>query len=114
MNMVLVAAKTAFSVAANSDSDNQATGTFLNVGKGIHRLIAKPSATGMKVTMLVGGLTVCRNAGISGFGTSGTLDRLANEIFNQEMPPGQIELYFSNTTGGAVTVDYILEFFPTK
>jgi len=112
--MVLVAAKTALSLTTGTDSSNQASGTYLNVGKGIHRLTCKPSATGMTVTYIVGGLIVARQAAISWFGTTGTLDYLSNKMFEQEMPGGQIELIFHNPTAGTLTVDYVAEFFPTK
>lgn len=112
--MVLVAAKTALSLTTGTESANQATGTYLNVGKGIHRLIAKASATGMLVSVIVGGMIICRNAAISWFGTTGTLDFLANKMFEQEMPGGQIEIIFSNPTGGTLTVDFVYEFLPTK
>lgn len=108
---------TALSVAANSDSADQATGTYQFLGKGIVSVYAKPSATGMKATCKVGGIPIFDRIAISNFGATGGLDvgsNSPNKIDEVLVNGGRIELYFTNTTGGALTVDYTVKFQPTR
>ena len=115
--MVLAFGGTALSVAANSTSADLATSTWQFVPKGIVTLIAKPSATGMAVSMKSNGMPIVDAIPISGFGASGGLDYRsdgANTIVQQLVNPGRLELRFTNLTGGALTVDYAVKFDPTK
>lgn len=111
---VLIASTTALSVAANTKSSNVVTGTYENVGKGKFTLVAKGSATGLYVTMLVGGVPLVNDLPISYTGTAGTIDVSANVICSQVAQGGRVELYFRNTTGAALTADSLLYFEPMK
>ena len=45
-------------------------------------------------------------------GTAGTLDVSAHIIVSQVIQGGRVELFFRNTTAGALTVNYMLLFEP--
>jgi hypothetical protein len=107
---IVIGAGTALSVAANSVSAEQSSGTYQFVGKGKITLIAKGSATGMNATCLVGGIAIVNDQPIPYTGTAGTISVNDNVMASQIMNGGKVELKFRNTTGGALTVDYILYF----
>jgi hypothetical protein len=112
--MVYVASKMAFSVGAGLTSADQVTGTYQFVPKGIVKFYALGSATGLTFTMLNNGMSIANNQAIPWFGTTGTMKKLDNEVLVQAVNQGRMELYFQNPTGGALTVDYILEHIQTK
>lgn len=112
--MVLVAAKTALSLTTGTTSADQVTGTYQFVPKGIVRLYALPSATGMQCTLLNNGLALINNQALPMFGTSGTMKKTDNLVVEQAVNNGRLELYFFNPTGGTLTVDFILEHIATK
>lgn len=109
---------TATSVAANSDSADLATGTYQFLrSRGVLTLYAKPSATGMKASLKIDGFPIIDRQSISNFGATGGLDigpNSANMIDSVVVNGGRVELTFTNTTGGALTVDYAVKFMPTK
>lgn len=109
---VIVASATTFSVAANTKSVDQVDGQFEFVGRGNIQLSALSSATGLNCTLKVGGVTIIDDKPIPFFGTSGGLKILDNVVVNQAVAGGRIELFFRNTTGSALTVDYIVGFEP--
>lgn len=109
---VLVASGTATSVSANTKSADQVSGQYQFLGKGMYTLVAKSSATGLNVTLNVGGITLVNDLPIMYTGTAGTISLRDNEIISQVMNGGKIELTFRNTTGGTLTVDYQLNFQP--
>ena len=111
---VTIAAATTESIAAYTKSADLATGQYENVGAGKIILVALPSATGMNVTLSVGGVTLINDQPLPWFGTTGAMDLSANVVCAQQVGGGKIELFFRNTTVGAVTVDYQLMFEPTK
>lgn len=111
---VLISGTTATSIAANTKSSNLVTGTYENIGKGKVTLIAKGSATGLYVTLIVGGVTIANDLPLAYTGTAGTIDVSANVVASQVVPGGRVELYFRNTTGGALTIDEMLFFEPMK
>jgi len=111
---VLIASTSALSTAANAKSTNQVTGTYENVGKGKFTLCAKASATGLNCTLLIGGVPIVNDLVIAGTGTAGTIDVTSNVVTSQIMNGGRVELYFRNTTAGAITVDSLLFFEPMK
>lgn len=111
---VLIASTSALSVAANAKSTNQVTGTYENIGKGKVTLIAKASGTGLNATLLVGGIPIVNDLVIPGTGTAGTIDVSANVVASQVVNGGRAEMYFRNTTGGALTVDSLLYFEPMR
>lgn len=110
---VVVASNTSESVAANTKTSNEVTGQFENVGKGKIMLAALASATGMNCTLSVGGITLINDMPIPFFGTTGTMSLSDNIVVSQALNSGgRVELYFRNTTSGALTVDYQLLFEP--
>lgn len=109
---VIVASATTFSVAANAKSVDQVDGQFEFVGKGNISLAALSSATGLNVTLKVGGVTLVDDKPIMFFAATGTMRILDNNILNQAVAGGRIELFFRNTTAGALTVDYLVGFDP--
>lgn len=112
--MVVVVSKMAFSVAAGATSADQVTGTYQFVPKGIVKLYGLGSATGLTFTLLNNGQVIASNQAVPWFGTTGTMSKLNNEILTQAVAPGRLELYFSNPSGGALTIDYILEHVATR
>jgi len=111
---VIVASDTTYSVAANTKTASLVTGEFEFVGKGNISLSALSSATGLRTTLKVGGVTIIDDKAIPFFGTTGTMKILDNSVINQAIMGGRVELSFRNTTGGALTVDYALQFEPTR
>lgn len=111
---VVVASETTLSVAANSKSSDQVSGEFEFIGKGNISLSALSSATGLNVSLKVGGITIIDDKPIPFFGTTGGMKVLDNLIVNQAVAGGRIELFFRNTTGAAITVDFMVQFEPTR
>lgn len=109
---IVIASGTALSTAANTKSAELITGTYQFVGKGKVILIAKGSATGMNVTLLVGGIAMVQDQPIPYTGTAGTISVQDHVICSQNMAGGKVELSLRNTTGGALTTDYIVMFEP--
>jgi len=110
--MITVASGSTFSVAANTKSAEQVTGTYQNVNAGALILIAKSSVTGMNVSLSCGGVPLINDSVIPYFGATGGLSINDNVLVSQLVNGGKVELTFRNTTGGAVTVDYLLNFQP--
>lgn len=109
---VVVTSGSATSVSANTESADQVSGTYQFIGKGKLTLIAKSSATGINVRSIVGGIALVPNNVVPYTGTAGTISVNDNVVFSQVTNGGRCELYFRNTTGGALTVDYILYYEP--
>lgn len=112
--MVVVVSKNALSLTTGTTSADQVSGTFQFVPKGILKLYALGSATGLLTTCVNNGQVIVNNQAVLYFGTTGTLKKFDNNIFEQAVNEGRIELYFSNPTGGTLTVDFILEHIATK
>ena len=111
---VIVASATTESVAANTKTSTLVSGEFEFVGKGNISLSALSSATGLNVSLKIGGITIIDDKPMPFFGTTGGLKILDNVVVNQAVAGGRVELLFRNTTGGALTVDYVLQFEPTR
>lgn len=109
---VVVAAGTAVSTAANTKSADQVSGSYQFIGRGRVTLVAKGSATGMYLTCLVGGIALINDQPIPYTGTAGTISVNDNIVCSQNVAGGRVELYLRNTTGGALTTDYIILFEP--
>jgi len=109
---VVIAAGTAVSTAANTKSADQISGSYQFIGKGKVTLVAKGSATGMYITCLVGGIALINDQPIPYTGTAGTISTQDNVICSQGVNGGRVELFLRNTTGGALTTDYIVYFDP--
>jgi len=112
--MVIAFSGTATSVAANSTSADLATGTYQFVPKGIIRIYCKPSVTGLQLNFKSNGIPIADRASICWFGASGGITQKDNLFVEQLVNPGRLELSFTNTTGGAITVDYIVTFDAVK
>jgi hypothetical protein len=109
---IVVASGTAVSTAANTKSGDQVSGTYQFVGKGKITLVARGSATGMNVQCLVGGIALINDLAVPYTGTAGAISINDHVVCSQVMNGGRVELYLRNTTGGALTTDYILLFEP--
>lgn len=109
---VVIASGTAVSTAANTKSADQISGTYQFIGKGKVTVVAKGSATGMNITCLVGGIALVNDQAIPYTGTAGTVSINDNIMTSQVMNGGRVEFYLRNTTGGALTTDYLILFDP--
>lgn len=109
---IVVASGSAVSVAANTKSADQISGRNQYVGKGRIQLSAKTSATGMNYTLNVGGVALIDDQICPYTGTAGTISVNDNVVIDQVVQGGRVELYLRNTTGGALTNDYIVYFTP--
>jgi hypothetical protein len=112
--MVVVVAKMALSLTTGTTSADQISGTYQFVPKGIVKVYAKGSATGLTMSVLNNGMALMNAQAVPSFGTTGTLSKIDNEVFQQAVNPGRLELYFQNPTGGTLTVDFIVEHIATK
>lgn len=106
-------AVSALSVAANAQSTDQLSGTLLEraPSTGVVTIAAKASVTGLNMTFIVGETTVVNDTVIPFTGTAGTLSLIDN-VFVQTgvVAFSKMILRFRNTTGGAITVDAIVQF----
>lgn len=109
---VVIASGSAVSTAANTKSADVVSGQYQYVGKGKFTLIALGSASGMRLTCNVGGISLIDDLPVPYSGTAGTIDASAHVIASQVLNGGRVELFLRNTTGGALTTDYILYFEP--
>jgi hypothetical protein len=110
--MIVVNSQTALSTAANTKSSDLVSGTYQTVGKGVLTVAAKGSATGMNITVMVGGIALVNDQPIPYTGTAGTISVRDNVVAEQKMNGGKVECYLRNTTGGALTTDLIIGFTP--
>ena len=111
---IVVASGTTISTAANTKSADLITGMYQFVGKGKITLAARGSATGMNLTLSVGGVALINDLPVPYFGTTGALSINDHVVCSQVMNGGRVEFYLRNTTGGALTTDYSILFEPTK
>jgi len=112
--MVVVVAKMALSLTTGTTSADQVSGTYQFVPKGILKVYALGSATGLTMSVLNNGMALMNAQAIPFFGTTGTLKKLDNLVFEQAVNAGRLECYFQNPTGGTLTVDFIIEHIATK
>lgn len=116
MGIVLVNA-TALSVSANAVSSEQVqTSTYQFIPfTGTAYLAARGSATGLNTQLAAGGQTLINDQPIPYTGTAGAISIVDHEIVSFPVEEGsRIELKFRNTTGGALTVDYVLMLEPSS
>jgi len=109
---IVIVSGTAVSTAANTKSADLVTGTYQFIGKGKVTLVAKGSATGMNVTCMVGGIALVNDQAVPYTGTAGTISVNDNIMCSQIVQGGRVEFYLRNTTGGALTTDYLILFEP--
>lgn len=108
---VTIASQTGLSVAANTKSADQITGTYQFAPfDGELTLYARGSATGMNITLTVNGQQLVNDQPVPFFGTSGALSKNDHDVASFAIPVGaRTELTFRNTTGGALTIDFSAE-----
>jgi len=107
---VVIAAGTAVSTAANAKSADQVSGTyqFLPFDATV-AVIARGSATGMNVLLFADGQALMNDSAIPYTGTAGAISQMDHEIASFPLSAGsRVEFYLRNTTGGALTTDYML------
>jgi uncharacterized protein GlcG (DUF336 family) len=102
------------STGAYTKSANLLTGRNQFLQKGQIIVYARGSATGMNISVCVGGISIMDDQSIPFFGTSGALSKKDHEVFSQVINGGTAEVYLRNTTAGSLTTDYIVEFIPMK
>jgi hypothetical protein len=112
--MIVVNSQTALSTAANTKTSDLVSGTYQFVGKGTISIAARGSATGMNITVLVGGVAMVNDQPIPYTGTAGALSIRDHVIAEQLMAGGRVEVYLRNTTGGALTTDLLVSFTPGR
>ena len=105
---IMVGSGSALSVAANSTSAEQISGTYETVGRpGTFTLIGRSSATGLQVTSNVGGREMANLRDIPYTGTAGGLSAEDHTLYSQLTAAGKSSVKFTNTTGSAITVDQL-------
>ncbi len=112
---IVVASGCTLSTGANTKTADLVTGRNQYVGKGRIQLVIKASAaaaTGMLVTMNVGGVAIIDDNRIPFAGTTGTLSTNDNTLADQVVAGGRVELFLRNDSGGALTTDYCIYFTP--
>lgn len=109
---IVVASGSAVSVAANTKSADQVSGRNQYVGKGKIQLISRTSATGMNFTLNVGGVALMDDQVVPFTGTAGAISASDNVVVEQVVAGGRVELFLRNTTGAALTNDFIIYFTP--
>lgn len=108
--MIPIATSMTLSVAAYSTSADLIVPTYQNIGPGMLRLVCKGSAIGLKANLKINGVPICDGVALPYIGTTGTLDFISNVLAEQRVAGGRVELSFTNTTAGALTVDSVLQF----
>lgn len=109
---IVVTSGSTISIAANTKSADQVSGRNQYVGKGKIQLVALTSVTGMNYTLNVGGVALIDDQVIPFFGATGGISARDNVVVEQVVAGGRVELFLRNTTGGAVTNDFIVYFTP--
>lgn len=109
---VVIASGTSVSVAANTKSADQVTGQYQFTQRGVYTLAARASATGMLVTCAVGGINLVNDQAVPFFGATGAMSVNDHTVVSQKMAGGRNELFFRNSTGGALTIDYVFLYEP--
>jgi len=111
---VQVASTTALSVSANTKSSDIVTGTYQFAPfDGEMVVYSRCSATGLNVIVVVDGSTVINDQAISFTGTAGAISKIDHEVASIPVNAGaRVEVFFRNTTAGALTVDSIVELNP--
>lgn len=107
---VVIASGTATSVAANSKSADQVSGTyqFLPFDAEVF-IIARGSATGMNVQLFADGQALMNDQAIPYTGTAGAISINDHNIASFPLAQGsRVEFYLRNTTSGALTTDYLI------
>ena len=110
--MIPIATGIGVSTAANTTADVSVSKSYEFLGKGRLMLVARGSATGMQVSLFVGGVQLAKASPLFRAGTAGTLDMSTDIVIDQKIQGGRVEFQLINSTGGALTTDYYLGFEP--
>lgn len=111
--MIPIATGLAVSTAANTTATVSVNKSYEFLPKGRLVLVAKGSAAGMQVNLLVGGVSLARNNAVYKYSaTTGTMSLTDDVMIDQRVNGGRVEFELVNTTGGALTTDYYLGFEP--
>lgn len=113
---VIITAGTAVSVAANTKSADQVSGTYQFMPyDSVIVIYCRGSATGMNIQLFIAGAAVLNDQPVPWTGTAGAITRKDHEMASFPAPAGsRVELYLRNTTGGALTTDFLLEAEPLE
>lgn len=111
---VVIAAGTAVSTAANTKSADQVSGTYQFLPfDAIVRVIARGSATGMNLLLFADGSALMNDQAVPYTGTAGAISENDHQVASFPLPAGsRVEFYLRNTTGGALTTDYLIKAEP--
>lgn len=110
MQGIPISSGSALSVAANAESANQVQSTYDYLGVGKIILYARASATGLLANLFINGQQIARRIAIPFTGTAGGLDTSAHMILQANTAGGRAEVTFTNTTGAAITVDFVVSY----
>lgn len=113
---VVIAAGTATSTAANTKSADQVAGTYqflpFDAEVTVH---ARGSATGMNLLLFANGQALMNDQPVPFTGTAGAISQMDHEVASFPIAAGsRVEFYLRNTTGGALTTDYLIIAEPTE
>jgi len=114
---IVVGTGVALSLTTGSKSAEQITGDNQYVGRGRIQLVCKQTgiaATGIRVTLTVGGVPLINDQIVPFGGTAGTLSMADNMLLDQMVAGGRVGLTFRNDSAGTLTVDYQVLFTPGK
>jgi len=112
---IVVASGTTLSLTTGLKSADQVNGRNQYVGKGRIQVIARASAaaaTGIRMTLNVGGIALIDDQMIPYAGTTGALSVRDHMVIDQVVAGGRVEAFFRNDSGGTLTVDYLILFTP--
>lgn len=107
---IVIAAGTAVSTALQTKSADQVSGSYQFLPfDGTLFVAARGSATGMNIQCFANGQALMNDLSIPFTGTAGAITVKDHEIAAFPLPSGsRVELFLRNTTGGALTTDFIV------
>jgi hypothetical protein len=111
---ILISSNVTLSTAANTKTADLVSGVNQFVPAGTIELFARSSAAGMNHSLTVNSVPLVDDQPISFFGATGALSTNDHKIINQKINGGRIQYFLRNTTGGALTTDYQINFTPGK
>jgi len=113
---IVVASGVALSLTTGLKSADQVTGRNQYVGKGKLQVAARGSAaaaTGIRMTVNVGGVALMDDQMVPFTGTTGALSIRDHMVIDQMVAGGRVEVLFRNDSAGTLTVDYVVLFTPS-
>ena len=100
------------STAAYTKTANLVTGRNQFLPKGKIQVFARGSAIGMRLSLVINGVSICDDQVIPYFGATGGLSMKDHIVLEQNVNGGTAEFYLRNTTNGALTTDFTILFTP--